>query len=232
MRDYENSRSSQGLVAVYSPDTSLDGGPCAPSSSTPTPQAFLSNVKMTDFSRLSRFGMTFAPLTDAHGEAALTSFLAAFPAKPIPRRLRAEMLRTISGRKCDGSWQMQLPGTYLQRTLHGRSSKQPAMTSKRWVTKPSQLPLERQTWAAITFGPGLGYLHTPTTKANYCAASMQKWPCARAFVTVFGQPTPENHEWLMGWPHGWTDLQPLEMDKFLLWRSQQPSFSPLAEAPP
>jgi hypothetical protein len=24
-------------------------------------------------------------------------------------------------------------------------------------------------------------------------------------------------EWLMGWPLGWTDLKPLEMDKFLLW---------------
>lgn len=25
-------------------------------------------------------------------------------------------------------------------------------------------------------------------------------------------------EWLMGWPIGWTDLKPLEMDKFRLWR--------------
>lgn len=25
-------------------------------------------------------------------------------------------------------------------------------------------------------------------------------------------------EWLMGWPIGWTDLKPLEMDKFLSWR--------------
>lgn len=27
-------------------------------------------------------------------------------------------------------------------------------------------------------------------------------------------------EWLMGWPIGWTDLKPLEMDKFRLWRQQ------------
>lgn len=27
-------------------------------------------------------------------------------------------------------------------------------------------------------------------------------------------------EWLMGWPIGWTDLKPLGMDKFRLWRQQ------------
>jgi hypothetical protein len=29
-----------------------------------------------------------------------------------------------------------------------------------------------------------------------------------------GQLNPTWVEWLMGWPLGWTDLQPLEMDKF------------------
>ena len=24
-------------------------------------------------------------------------------------------------------------------------------------------------------------------------------------------------EWLMGWPIGWTDLKPLEMDRYRLW---------------
>jgi len=28
-----------------------------------------------------------------------------------------------------------------------------------------------------------------------------------------GQLNPEWVEWLMGWPLGWTDLKPLEMDK-------------------
>ncbi len=28
---------------------------------------------------------------------------------------------------------------------------------------------------------------------------------------------PNLYEWLMGWPIGWTDLKPLEMDKFRLW---------------
>ena len=31
-------------------------------------------------------------------------------------------------------------------------------------------------------------------------------------------------EWLMGWPLGWTDLKPLEMDKFQSWRQQHSDF--------
>ena len=32
-----------------------------------------------------------------------------------------------------------------------------------------------------------------------------------------GQLNPPWVEWLMGWPTGWTDLKPLEMDKFQVW---------------
>jgi hypothetical protein len=63
-------------------------------------------------------------------------------------------------------------------------------------------------------------LHTPTTKANYCADSMQKWPAAREFRRVFGRPSPAIHEWLMGWPEGWTDTAPLETGKWQQWLTQ------------
>src|SRR5690606_10230717 len=99
-------------------------------------------------------------------------------------------------------------------------------TSKRWVTKPDVYPLERRTWVRIMFGHDIGYLHTPTTKANYCADSMQKWPSARAFKTVFGRPNPTIHEWMMGWPIGWSDIRPLETDKYRLWLSQHCTPSP------
>jgi len=32
-----------------------------------------------------------------------------------------------------------------------------------------------------------------------------------------GKPNPEWGEWLMGWPIGWTGLEPLEMDKYQQW---------------
>ena len=51
-------------------------------------------------------------------------------------------------------------------------------------------------------------LHTPTTKANFKADSMQNWPCCRAWKIVFGSGPilPEQFEFLMGYPIGWTDL--------------------------
>jgi len=38
-------------------------------------------------------------------------------------------------------------------------------------------------------------------------------------MVLGGAPNPEFAEWLMGWPLGWTDLKPLEMDKFRQWRN-------------
>ena len=66
----------------------------------------------------------------------------------------------------------------------------------------------------------LGAPHPPTTKANYSANSMRKWPCAMNFIRVFGEPTPKNQEWMMGFPAKWTDTEPLEMGKFQVWLEQ------------
>lgn len=62
---------SRALVEAYSAATSSGGEPSAPSNTTHTLLAYLSPDRMTAFSRLSRFGMTFAPLTDGLGEAVL-----------------------------------------------------------------------------------------------------------------------------------------------------------------
>lgn len=72
---------SQALAAEYWAANCSDGAAWPPLNSTLTPQAYLCNGKMTDFSRPSRFGMTFAPLTDGHGAALLTWYRAGFPAK-------------------------------------------------------------------------------------------------------------------------------------------------------
>jgi len=53
-----------------------------------------------------------------------------------------------------------------------------------------------------------GCVHTPTTKSNYTAPSMQKWPSCRRYVQAFGAGPvlPSDAEFLMGFPLGWTDL--------------------------
>lgn len=72
---------SRALVEEYSEATCSDGARSALSSGSPTPRAFLPPDRMTAFSRPSRFGMTFGPLTDALGAELLTWFLADSPAR-------------------------------------------------------------------------------------------------------------------------------------------------------
>jgi hypothetical protein len=77
---------SQALVEEYLGDTSLDGEPSAPLSGKVTQQAYCAPDKMTKFSRLSRFGMTYKPLTESLGEELLTLYLADFHAKTSAQR--------------------------------------------------------------------------------------------------------------------------------------------------
>lgn len=210
---------SRALVEDYSPATYLVGEQSAQLSAIGTPQAYLYNGKMIEYSSLSQFGMTFEHLTRPRGAAVLTSFLVASHVKRLARLLGGEITPSTYGLKCAQLWQVQGLDLSLLKTYPCGPSTPPATILKRWVTRPKQLPCQRQTWVRTMYGKDIGYLHTPTTKANYSAQSMQKHPCARAFVTVFGRPSPTNQEWLMGWPIGWTDLQPLEMDKFRLWLS-------------
>ena len=44
---------------------------------------------------------------------------------------------------------------------------------------------------------------------------------------IGGMPNPPWIEWLMGWPIGWTALEPLETGKFRLWLRAFSSFSRL-----
>jgi len=77
---------SQALVEEYSEGISLDGAQFAQSSGKPTQQAYCAPDKMTAFSRLSQFGMTYKPLTESRGEELLTLYLEDFRAKTSQSR--------------------------------------------------------------------------------------------------------------------------------------------------
>jgi len=215
---------SRALVAEFLEANCSDTAVSALSSENHMPKPSWWHDRTMEPSRHSRFGMTYAPLTESLGAELLTWFAAGFHAKPIPRRLLEKTLQMISGRKCDGSWQMSLPGTYLPRTSKDVRLTEQQTTSKRWATQSDAIHYLRKTWVQTMYGKGTGYLHTPTCTANFSAPSMQKWPACREFVRVFGKPTPTNYEWLMGWPIGWTELRPLVMDKFQLWQQQHSLF--------
>jgi len=94
---------SQVLVEEYLGDISLDGEQSVQSSGSNTPQAYCAPDKMTGFSRLSRFGMTFKPLMESRGEELLTLFLEDFHAKTLVQRERAQGLMENEA-ECGEKW--------------------------------------------------------------------------------------------------------------------------------
>ena len=94
---------SQALVEEYLAANSLDGEQSVQLSGNPIPQAYCAPDKMTDFSRLSRFGMTYKPLTENRGEELLTWYLEGFPARTSPLPEKAQEL-TENDQECGEKW--------------------------------------------------------------------------------------------------------------------------------
>jgi len=109
---------SQALVAEYLGGNFSDGEQSVPSSGKPIPQAYCAPDKMTAFSRLSRFGMTYAPLTASRGEELLTLYLAAFHAPTlVPQEKEPESMEKPL--ECGEKWR----GSFVKFSLDSCSWK-------------------------------------------------------------------------------------------------------------
>lgn len=75
----------------------------------------------------------------------------------------------------------------------------------------------QNTWIKKTYGEDFGMVHTPTTMANYSAPSMMKHQGCRNFKEVFGKPTPDNAEYLMGFPLGASSEHPMNQHNISIW---------------
>ena len=95
---------SQALVEEYLGDTCLDGEQSVPLNGKPIQQAYCAPDKMTDFSRLSRFGIMFKPLTESLGKELLMSYLGDFPVKTSQSQ-EMEMGLMEKGQECGERWQ-------------------------------------------------------------------------------------------------------------------------------
>jgi DNA (cytosine-5)-methyltransferase 1 len=306
---------SQVLVEEYLGDTSLDGEQSVQSSGSNILQAYCAPDKMKDFSRLSRFGMTFKPLTADLGEELLTLYLAAFHAPTLVQQEKEQELMEKPlecGEKWRGSFTKYDPDLSLWKThqcsllgdLEEFSETWPQWGLMRGGECWEQRTLERHI-RGTGFGlspNGVDSFHTPNTTGldggsnsrKALKKRMEMWPtpatkgyghAAEGMVgnlmtkiekgiltkqeaeQMLSLPKLENHrtwkkkfptpqlsdykdlgnmsnpsiqrraqkgkqmtlsmvahptsgqlnpmwvEWLMGWPLGWTDLKPLEMDK-------------------
>ena len=225
---------SQALVEEYLGDTSLDGEQSAPLNGNNTQQAYCAPDKMTKFSRLSRFGMTYKPLTESRGEELLTLYLADFHAKTLAQPEKAQELKETNP-QCGNTWQGSLarldPITSLWKTAQCsllEDLELSLQTFPRWGSMQNgalyPLPMLVQTISEKESG----LWGTPTASQDYkpvrkLAPSEASGKHGTILVGSIGKDHPHLigrylmplvTEWLMGWPLGWTDLKPLEMGRF------------------
>jgi hypothetical protein len=257
---------SQALVEEYLGENFSDGEQSAPLSGKPIQQAYCAPDKMMDFSRLSRFGMTFKPLTENLGEELLTLYLEGFHAKTSAQLEKAQELmenEVECGEKWHGSfvkfdlssslwkthqcsllgdleefsqtwpqWGLMRNGECweqltLEQTIRGIdfgwSGKWPTPVSSdtglrktKYKQGGTALSLAIQTWPTPDANCGQRGTQpnwTPKRKSGHSAQYTINQAVRDSEQGIGGKLNPMWVEWLMGWPLGWTDLKPLEMDK-------------------
>ena len=255
---------SQALVEEYLAANSLDGEPSVQSNGNPTQQAYCAPDKMMAFSRLSRFGMTFKPLTDIPGEELSMSSVVAFHVRTFQQQEKAQELMETEA-ECGQKWlasfvkydhDLSLWKTH-QCSLLGDLDEF-LETWPQWGLMRNGECWEQRTLERHIRGTGFGLspngvdsFHTPNTTGldggsnsrRALKKRIDKWPTPKCsdsrhaisrhitdpegmwkgnlgevvmstLAPTTGRLNPMWVEWLMGWPIGWTDLKPLEMDKF------------------
>jgi hypothetical protein len=198
---------SQALVEAYLGDICLDGAPCALWNGTPTQRASWLPDKTTDASRLSRSGMTFKPLTDGLGEAVLTSFLEAFPAKTsaLPERVRGS---TGSEAVCGRTWRAS-SARYDRASRSWKTAQclwdedlpESSVTLPRWGMMRDGVLWERTTPGLPTEETESGLWPTPTASMG---GPEPEGKTGRKLVTLAVKmwPTPQANEDAAGTPDG------------------------------
>ena len=163
---------SRALVEEYLEGTCSDGAPFAPSSGNPTPQAYLPPDKMTAFSRPSRFGMTFAPLTESRGVELLTWFRAGFRARTSAPQALGPAL-TENAPAFGGKWR-ELSVRYDRNTCSWRTHRslwdeglpESSVTLPRWGLMLDGVCSEQTTLEHPTAERGCGLWPTPTASEH------------------------------------------------------------------
>ena len=204
---------SQVLVEAFLGDTSLVGEQSVQSSGSSTPQAYCAPDKMTGFSRLSRFGMTFKPLEENLGEELLTSYLAGFHAKTSQLQEKVSESKESEaqcGEKWRGSFTRYDPDTSSWKThqcsLLG-DLESFLETWPQWGLMRNGECWEQTTLEQTIRGTGFGFVpngvdnfHTPNTTGldggsnsrRALKKRLQNWPTPNAWAGKRGPRSEEN----------------------------------------
>jgi hypothetical protein len=200
-----------------------DGEPCAPLKSKTIHAEFYCNGKLMDSYLDSLSGTMFPHLTgDPGGEKSKLS-QADFRARTFPQ-LEKEQALTVndrdSGEKWRGSFAKYDPTTHLLKTPQCslfEDSIEYCATLPRWGSMRTGECWELTMLEQSINATESGLWPTPTTPSGggNCGGSGAYKNALKNGTHVPHSINPNLYEWLMGWPIGWTDLKPLEMDKFL-----------------
>ena len=222
---------SQALVAEYSAGSCSDGELSAPLNGSLTLLAYCAPDKTTEFSRLSRFGMTCKPLTESRGAELLMSYLAGFHAKTLQsaEKVRASMAKD---RVCGHTWLGLLakydPDTHSLKTaqhslLEDSTGCLPTLPASGLMldgecfqaSRPERRLKENAfSLPAPTKSMGKRGWGISNVKPRYSQTVEKN-------ARLFGyKPHPSVLEWSMGWIPMWTRLAPLGTVKFQSWQQQ------------
>ena len=215
----------------------MDGEQCAPLKSKSTPDLYSSHDKTTEASTLSRYGMTCAHLTASRGAALLTSFREDFPVKTSAPRETAPG-STGSDRGFGGRWR-ELSVRFdrdsrLWKTHHclwEEDLQWCSVTLPKWGMMQDGVCSAERRRVYPRKGIGSGLWPAPacssaiqgTMKAKSIKKSCIDKPGqihVSGILTLLGVPRSEFqsvHEWIMGWPIGWSQLEPLATDRCPPW---------------
>ena len=233
MQAYENSRYSQGLAEGYLVESCSDGKQSAQLNGTHTPLLCCAQDKIKEFSKISRSWMTCKHLPENLGADLLTWYRADFLAQIFPAQEEVKELKA-KHQECGSTWRESLakydPDTHLWKTVQCSLLGDLESFSGTWPRSGTMLngvaylrPSLEPTMSATEYG---WLLPTPTChnakEGAYPAEYTRKTPTLATHVG--GKIHPHFTEWMMAWPQGWTDLKPLETDKFQQWQ-QAHSFS-------
>lgn len=172
---------SRALVEAVSPRNFSATEPCAQLSVMPTRHSFWRNGKTMDCSRFSRFGLTYAPLTQDRGEALLTAWLEVSRAKtsalPAPA-MGSKVSALDSGEKWRGWFAKWNPASCEWRTPQFSLLEDSELFSETWPRSGSMrggtcylLPTLAPLICVNAFG---SLLPTLTVCGNYNAKGASK----------------------------------------------------------
>lgn len=241
---------SRALVAAFSRANCSAIEPSAPLSVIPTQHKFWRNDRTMEPSQLSRFGLTCAVLTADHGEELLTWFLGAFPARTSPQPARASESKGPA-RGSGSTWHASSARFSLSRLtwrthgdlwtedLHWSSVILPKwgsmLTGELWerTTSARLMSASVSGWSGETVptpsvAMGKGSSERALTRADGRTRLRNRLDYWVERDGRHGRLSPDYVEWVMGWPIGWTDLQPLEMGRFREWLLQHSPSCPAA----